>query len=181
VSAPAASPQQVAAIRSRIRDIPDFPKAGIVFKDVTPLLGDADLFRAAVSSMVAPFTGEGITHVVAIESRGFMFGAPAALSLDAGLAPVRKLGKLPFRTHRVEYALEYGSDALEIHGDAFGPGARVLIVDDVLATGGTAAAARDLTAALGATLVGYSFLIELAFLGGRSRLGPAPASAVVTY
>jgi adenine phosphoribosyltransferase len=164
-----------------IRDVPDFPRPGIIFKDVTPLLADAGLFKSAVEAMVAPFAAMGVTHVVAIESRGFIFGAPAALALDAGLAPVRKVGKLPHRTHRVEYALEYGSDALEIHGDAFERGARVLIVDDVLATGGTAAAARDLTAALGATLVGYSFLIELGFLGGRSRLGPAPAASVVTY
>ena len=168
-------------LKGLIRDVPDFPKPGIVFKDITPLLRSAAGLDEACSLLAEPFRGSGVTIVAGIESRGFMFGAPAALSLDAGLAPVRKLGKLPFRTHRVEYALEYGSDALEIHGDAFGPGARVLIVDDVLATGGTAAAARDLTAALGATLVGYSFLIELAFLGGRSRLGPAPASAVVTY
>lgn len=170
-----------AALRGAIRDVPDFPKPGVVFKDVTPLVGNAELFREAVSSMIAPFVGAGVTHVVSIESRGFLFGAPAALALNAGLVPVRKLGKLPHRTQRVEYALEYGTDALEIHGDAFGAGARVLIVDDVLATGGTAAATRDLTDALGGELVGFSFLIELAFLRGRERLRRSTVSAVLTY
>jgi adenine phosphoribosyltransferase len=176
-----ATPERVAAIRGSIREVPDFPRPGIAFKDVTPLLGDPELFRDAVAAMIAPFAASEVTHVVAIESRGFMFGAPAALALDAGLVPVRKVGKLPYRTHRVDYALEYGSDALEIHGDAFGPGARVLIVDDVLATGGTAAATGELTAALGGTLVGYSFLIELSYLAGRRRLAPAPTCSVVAY
>jgi adenine phosphoribosyltransferase len=170
-----------AALRRAIRDIPDFPGPGVVFKDVTPLVGDARLFRDAVSCMTAPFVGAGVTHVVAIESRGFLFGAPAALVLNAGLVPVRKRGKLPHQTQRVEYALEYGTDCLEIHGDAFAAGARVLIVDDVLATGGTAAAARDLTAALGGDLVGFSFLLELSFLDGRGRLRGAPVAAVITY
>jgi adenine phosphoribosyltransferase len=170
-----------AALRRAIRDIPDFPRPGILFKDVTPLLADPGLLREAVEAMAEPFAGAGITHVVAIESRGFLFGGPIALALGAGLVPVRKPGKLPYLTRRTEYELEYGTDALEIHGDAFGSPARVLVVDDVIATGGTAGATGRLVELLGGAVAGYSFLIELRFLNGRRQLGAAPAAAVLGY
>ena len=159
-----------ALLRDRIREIPDFPTPGIRFRDVTPLLADPRAFRAAVQAMAAPFQGAGITHVAAIESRGFLFGAPVAQHLNAGLIPLRKPGKLPGRRHRVEYALEYGKDALEAHEDACGATARVLIVDDVLATGGTARAACALVERTGAQVIGCSFLLTLDFLPGREAL-----------
>jgi len=161
--------------------VPDFPKPGVVFKDITPLLMEAKLFAGAVERMVAPYRGEGITRVVAIESRGFLLGAPIAVALDAGLVPIRKPGKPPAARERVEYALEYGTDAVEMHRDALAPGDRVLLVDDVLATGGTAEAAGRLVRSRGVALVGYSFLIELAFLGGRKRLGDARIEALLRY
>lgn len=168
-------------IYAAIRDVPDFPKPGITFKDITPLLLQPDTLRPAVELMGAPFQGDGISHVVAIESRGFLLAAPIALELNAGLVPIRKPGKLPHRRDRVEYELEYGTDALEMHQDAIGPGHRVLVVDDVLATGGTAEAAGRLVQGRGATLVGYSFLIELAFLQGRARLSEARVEALLRY
>lgn len=168
-------------LRSLVRDVPDYPKPGIMFKDVTPLLGDADAFAAATNAMADPYSGAGVTHVVAIESRGFIFGGPVAQRLGAGLVPVRKPGKLPARTRRQEYALEYGTDSLEIHADAIGKGRRVLIVDDVLATGGTAGAARALVDALGADVVGFSFLIALSFLPGLARLGSSSVSRLIEY
>ncbi len=158
-------------LQGLIRDVPDFPRAGIVFKDITPLLLDASAFARAVSKMAGAWTGVGISKVVAIESRGFLFGGPIAVRLGAGLVPVRKPGKLPSATGRVEYALEYGTDALEMHSDALGTDDQVLIVDDVLATGGTAQAAGDLVKQHGAKVAGFSFLVELAFLDGRRRLG----------
>ncbi len=165
-----------------IRDIPDFPKPGILFKDITPLLLDREGFGQAVEALVAPFRGTGVTKVVAIESRGFVLGAPAALALGAGLVLVRKPGKLPAAKRRVEYSLEYGTDALEMHADAVGGGDRVLVVDDVLATGGTAAAVADLVKQGGAQLAGISLLIELADLGGRAKLGAYPAvRALLSY
>lgn len=167
----------VERLRSTIRDVPDFPKPGIVFKDITPVLADAALFRDTTDALAAAFAGDGITHVVAIESRGFILGGPVAERLGAGFVPVRKPGKLPWKTQRVEYALEYGKDALEMHLDAVPAGARALILDDVLATGGTAAAAGALTEQVGGTVAGYCFLMGLSFLDGRRRLG---ASRVVT-
>src|SRR3989475_4996754 len=160
----------VEAIARRIRDVADFPKRGVVFKDITPLLLDASAFRRAVELMTAPFQGSQVTRVVSIESRGFLLGAPVALALGAGLVPIRKPGKLPAERGRVEYALEYGTDALEMHRDALGSGDRVLIVDDVLATGGTAEAAAKLVRAHSGEVVGLTFLIELDFLKGRERL-----------
>ena len=157
-------------LRPAIRDVPDYPKAGILFKDITPLLADSELFAAATHAMAEPFARAGVTHVVAIESRGFILGGPVAQELGAGFIPVRKPGKLPAATRREAYALEYGSDALEIHADAFGPDARVLIVDDVLATGGTALATRRLVESLGARVAGFSFLLALGFLPGLQRL-----------
>jgi adenine phosphoribosyltransferase len=169
------------ALRAAIRDIPDHPKPGIVFKDITPLLANADLFRQACDRLAAPFEGERISHVVAIESRGFLFGGPVAVALNAGLVPVRKPGKLPYRTRREEYALEYGTDALEVHEDAIFSGTRVLVLDDVLATGGTAAAAARLVRHLGGDVVGSSFLIELAFLEGRARLSGQRVASAIAY
>ncbi len=168
-------------IRDHIRDIPDFPQPGIVFKDITPLLAHPHLLRQTTDAMAAPFRDDGVTHVVAVESRGFILGAPVALALGAAFVPVRKVGKLPFRTERVEYALEYGSDALEIHRDACEQGSRVLVVDDVLATGGTANATCQLVERLHATVVGISLLIELGFLAGRERLVSRRVHALVRY
>ena len=168
-------------IKRAIRDVPDFPRPGIIFKDITPLLLDPRLFRRTVELMSAPFADADVTRVVSIESRGFLLGAPIALELDAGLVPIRKPGKLPAQRSRVEYALEYGTDALEMHHDAVGAGERVLIVDDVLATGGTAEAAGRLVRARGAEVVGFTFLIELAFLNGRKRLGAERLEALLHY
>ncbi len=158
------------ALRLRIRDVPDYPKPGILFKDITPLLGDPAAWGEACRKMAAPWVGAGVTHVVAVESRGFLFGGAIAVALGAGLVPVRKPGKLPYQRSREEYALEYGTDALEMHVDAVGPGSRVVIVDDVLATGGTAGATVRLVERHGASVVGCGFLIELTFLSGRQAL-----------
>ncbi len=168
-------------LRSYIRDIADYPKPGIIFKDITPLLARSGAFLEATRRMAAPFATVRVSHVVAIESRGFILGGPVAQHLGAGLIPVRKPGKLPAATRREEYALEYGLDALEIHADAFDTSARVLIVDDVLATGGTAAATQRLVGSLGASVIGFSFLIALSFLGGSDRLGAGIVSSVLTY
>jgi adenine phosphoribosyltransferase len=168
-------------IRTLIRDIPDYPKPGILFKDITPLLGDAEGFAIATELMARPFEGADITHVVAIESRGFILGGPIAQSLNAGFIPVRKPGKLPAKTKREEYELEYGTDSLEIHADACDASARVLIVDDVLATGGTAAATCKLVESTGASVVGFSFLIALGFLPGLGRLNGRQVARVIEY
>lgn len=168
-------------LRAAIRDIPDFPKPGIMFKDITPLLANPHLFQRATAAMAEPFKDSKITHVVAIESRGFLLGAPVAQALGAGLIPVRKPGKLPSKTASVEYALEYGTDRLEIHADACDHQARVLIVDDVLATGGTAKATADLVRGRGAEVVGFSFLMTLGFLDGVKRLSGTPSHQLITY
>ena len=168
-------------LRATIRDVPDFPKKGIVFKDITPVLSDAKLFRGVIDTLAERHRALGITKVVGIESRGFIFAAPLALALGAGLAIVRKPGKLPWRTVREVYALEYGEDALEMHIDAVGPGERVLVVDDVLATGGTADAVGRLVTRQGAELVGFAFLLELGFLHGARRLGADKVHALVQY
>ena len=168
-------------LTAAIRDVPNFPKPGIVFKDITPVLLDPVLFREATEALAAPFAREGIKHVVAIESRGFIIGAPVAQILGAGFVPFRKPGKLPHVVERVEYALEYGVDALECHRDALREGEPVLVVDDVLATGGTAAAACSLVESLGAAVVGCSFLVELTFLNGRAKLGGRRVGALVRY
>ncbi|HXO85067.1 MAG TPA: adenine phosphoribosyltransferase [Gemmatimonadales bacterium] len=168
-------------LRRAIRDVKDFPKPGIVFKDVTPVLLDPKLLGAAVDLMAEPYRDARIDRVVSIESRGFLFGAPIALALGAGLVPIRKPGKLPAATQRVEYALEYGTDALEMHHDAVQARDRVLVVDDVLATGGTANAAAHLVGGTGASVVGFSFLIELDFLKGRQRLEGRRVEALLHY
>src|SRR5919112_4435008 len=158
------------ALKTRIRHVPDFPKAGILFYDVTTLLRDAEGFKLAIDAMAEPYHGKGISLVVGIESRGFILGAAVADRIGAGFVPVRKVGKLPSQTIRASYDLEYGSDSLEIHSDAIEPGQRVLIVDDLLATGGTARAAVDLVRQLGGVVDGASFLIELLELNGRAKL-----------
>ena len=168
-------------LKRAIREVPNFPKPGIGFKDVTPILLDVALFAYAVEQMTAPYAAAKISKVVSIESRGFIFGAPIALRLGAGLVPIRKPGRLPAATHRVEYALEYGTDALEMHHDAVGAHDRVLVVDDVLATGGTAAAATQLVGATGGAVVGFAFLIELDFLNGRQRLQGRRVEALLHY
>ena len=170
-------------LEALIRDIPDFPKPGIVFKDVTPLLASPAGLALAVELMANPFRGERIDVVIGPESRGFIFGTAVATALSAGFVPVRKPGKLPYKTRSIEYALEYGTDALHIHVDAVKPGMRVLLVDDLLATGGTLAAAAALIGkdGLGATLVGASVLIELSFLSGRSNLGDLRIESLMRY
>lgn len=164
-----------------IRAIPDFPIPGILFRDITPLLKDKDGFRAAIDLFVERFKGKGIDYVVGMEARGYMLAAPLAYAIDAGFVPVRKPGKLPGTKLTEEYALEYGTNSLEIHDDAVGNGHRVLIVDDLLATGGTANATRRLLERLGAKIEGYAFLIELADLKGREQLGDLEITSFITY
>lgn len=167
--------------RASIREISDFPEPGVGFKDITPLLLDASLFAEVVQRMADGFTDQGVDVVLGIESRGFIFAAPIAVRLGCGFAPARKPGKLPYETIRVDYQLEYGMDALEAHADAIRPGQRILVIDDVLATGGTAAAAIRLAQRLGGTVVGAAFLVELGFLNGRQRLGDVPVRSLVVY
>lgn len=173
---------QAEEIRKCIRDVPDFPKPGILFRDITPLLLDPAGLRGAVEALAAPFRDARVDRVLGIESRGFMLGTPVALHLGVGFGLVRKAGKLPNDTHAIRYALEYGSDTVEMHTDAVEPGQRVLVVDDLIATGGTAEAALQLVKRAGGRVVGASFLIELAELGGRARLGEAErVHTVVRY
>lgn len=169
------------ALKQRIRHVPDFPKPGILFYDVTTLLKDREGFRMAVEAMAAPYAGQHIDVVVGIESRGFIFGSAVADRLNTGFAPVRKPGKLPSTTRRASYALEYGTDTLEIHDDAVQAGQRVLVVDDLLATGGTAAATVGLVRELGADVVAIQFLIELVGLNGRDRLKDEQIGVVLQY
>ncbi len=171
----------VEQLRRLIRDVPDFPKPGILFKDITPLLADPAGLALAVEFMVYPFRGRRIDMVVGAESRGFIFGTAVAKSLSAGFVPVRKPGKLPAEVHRHEYELEYGTDALEIHADALHPGQRVLIVDDLLATGGTLRACCELVRGLGAEICGVVVLIELEGLGGREQLAGETVFSVLRY
>ena len=166
---------------SAIRDIPDFPSAGIVYKDITPLLLNPPLFADVIDRMTAAFAGLDVEKVIAIESRGFIFGSPVARALGAGLALARKPGKLPAETHRVDYDLEYGSDAIETHLDSISPGERVVVIDDVLATGGTAQATARAAEAIGGTVVGLGFLIELAFLNGRDKLEGRNVWSLLSY
>jgi len=170
------------ALKRHIRAVPDFPQPGIIFRDVTPLLQHPEALRASVEAIAAPFRDTRVECVAGIESRGFIFGVPVAVALGVGFSPIRKAGKLPHDVHKVEYALEYGTDALELHVDGVDPGQRVLIVDDLLATGGTAAAGAELLRKAGAEVVGCSFLIELEALAGRARLADLPVThAVLTY
>jgi adenine phosphoribosyltransferase len=168
-------------IKDLVRDVRDYPKPGIVFKDITPVLSDIDALRTSIKEMAAPFTNLGIDIVVGIESRGFIFGAPIADLLNAGFVPVRKPGKLPWKTKSVSYELEYGTDALEIHEDAITEGQNVLIVDDLLATGGTTEATCKLVSKLGGNIKGLSVLIELETLNGRKRLNQYNVHSLVQY
>lgn len=166
---------------SLIRDIPDFPEPGVVFKDITPLFAHADAFSRLIKGLAEPFRDAGITQVAGIEARGFTLAAPIAVELGAGFIPIRKPGKLPYRTVTEEYALEYGTDRLEVHIDAANADDRVLIVDDVIATGGTAAAALKLMETIGAQVAGFSVFIELAFLNGKEHLPEVPYHALLVY
>jgi adenine phosphoribosyltransferase len=168
-------------LRAKIREIPDFPKPGILFYDVTTLLKDPDAYRSAIDLMIEPYRDQGVDLVVGMESRGFIFSSPIAYQLHAGLVPVRKLGKLPSETVSVESALEYGSNTLEIHKDAISRGQRVLIVDDLLATGGTVRGTIELVERLQGQIVGLGFLIELLFLKGRDRLQGYNTTSVIQY
>jgi adenine phosphoribosyltransferase len=168
-------------LKALIRDVPDFPMEGILFRDVTPLLRDPSGLRQVVDAFAARYRGQGIDVVAGIESRGFLFGAPLALALGVGFVPIRKLGKLPADRITREYALEYGTNALEMHRDAVNPGERVLLIDDLLATGGTARAASELIEELGARVAEIAFVIELAFLNGRAALDGRPVHALLAY
>jgi adenine phosphoribosyltransferase len=168
-------------LRALIRDIPDFPKPGILFRDVTPLLGNGPALRACVRQLCHRLAPAQPHAVAGIESRGFIFGAPVAAELGIGFVPIRKPGKLPWKTRKESYALEYGTDAIEVHEDAVARGARVALVDDLLATGGTAGAAIKLLQGLGAEVVAAAFVIELCFLQGRARLGNVPTQALIAY
>ena len=168
-----------AALASLVRDVPDFPQTGILFRDITPLLGDGEALRLAVDVLARTYPD--IDVVVGIESRGFILGAPVAYALGVGMVPARKLGRLPRETERADYALEYGTNTIEIHTDAVAPDKRVLIVDDVLATGGTAAATAELVERLGAAVAGIAVLIELTGLGGRERLARYPVTSLLQY
>ncbi len=176
------SPDSLERLRSAIRDVPDFPQPGILFKDITPVLADAALMKAAIDGMAEAFAGQKVDKVVGIDARGFIFGALLAQRLGAGFVPIRKKGKLPWKTRGVDYSLEYGTNSVEIHLDALAPGERVVLADDLLATGGTAAAALELIQASGAELLGSAFFIELAFLCGREKLaGLGPVHALLTF
>jgi len=169
------------ALRAAIRDVVDFPKPGIIFKDITPILADAKLFRQAISLLCETAAGSVIDKVVGIDARGFIFAAAVADRLGAGFIPIRKKGKLPWKTRQTAYSLEYGDSIVELHEDAIQPGESILLVDDLLATGGTAAAALKLLDELGANVIGVSVLIELAFLDGRAKLKPHPVHTIITY
>jgi adenine phosphoribosyltransferase len=168
-------------LKAYIRDVPDFPKKGILFKDITPLLRSPEALEFTVNALAAPFRRERVTKVAAIESRGFIFGSCVAQVLSAGFVPIRKPGKLPWTTRRNEYVLEYGTDALEIHDDALSSQDRVVLIDDVLATGGTAAAASCLVQESGAKLLGVAMVIELSFLNGRNKLNGITVHSLITY
>jgi adenine phosphoribosyltransferase len=168
-------------LKSLIRDIPDFPKQGILFRDITTLLRDPEGLRHTVDQLSEKFVDQSIDYVIGMESRGFIFGTPLAYKLGAGFIPVRKPGKLPAAVHTVEYDLEYGTDRLEVHQDAFAPPSRILIVDDLIATGGTAAATAELVHRTGCELVGFGFIIELTALEGRKKLPDVPIVSLVSY
>ncbi len=168
-------------LKSYLRDIPDFPKPGILFKDITPLLSAPEAFGAAIDRLADHYRGRSIDTIAAAEARGFIFGAPLALRLNAGFVPIRKPGKLPYATVAMEYQLEYGKDRLEVHSDAFAKSHRILLIDDVLATGGTMRACCDLVKQAGAELVGCAFILELSFLHGREKLAPIDVFSLVSY
>jgi adenine phosphoribosyltransferase len=168
-------------LRAAVRDVPDFPKPGILFKDITPILGDGKMLRLAIDRFVADCEGMGIEKIAGIDARGFLFGSTVADRLGLGFVPVRKRGKLPWKTEYLAYKLEYGEAEIEVHTDAFRPGERVALIDDLLATGGTAGAAIKLIEKSGAIVVQAQFLIELSFLDGRSQLAPTPVKSLLIY
>lgn len=172
---------RAAAIRSMVRDIPDFPKPGILFKDITPLLADPQTFTMILDAFAEEFVGRHVDAIVGIESRGFIFGGALAARLNCSFVPVRKPGKLPYHVDRVKYSLEYGEGVLEMHKESIREGSNVLVVDDLLATGGTAAGSAELVRMQGGHVLAYAFVIELAFLSGRERLVPTPVYSLVTY
>jgi adenine phosphoribosyltransferase len=172
---------QTDVVAARIRDVPDFPQTGVVFKDITPLLADPAAFALCIDALTDAFEGDHVDKVLGIEARGFIIAAPVALRLNAGFVPVRKAGKLPWQVEKETYVLEYGKGVLEVHADALQPGERALVIDDVLATGGTASAATRLVARLGGEVIGFGCIIELGFLGGRGKLGDLRAVSLVTY
>jgi adenine phosphoribosyltransferase len=174
-------PERLAYARDRVRAIPDFPKPGILFRDITPLLADPKAFHMVIDVFVERFIGQSVDAVVAIDSRGFIFGAPLASRLNTAFVPARKPGKLPAETLSVEYGLEYGRASLELHKDALASGSNVVVIDDLLATGGTSAAAGELVLALGARVLAYAFVIELEALQGRSKLEPVPVVSLIRY
>jgi adenine phosphoribosyltransferase len=178
---PEQNSELMARARAAIRDVPDFPQPGILFKDITPVLADPTLFRDVIDYFAETYSSAEVDVVVGIESRGFIFGAPLALELGAAFVPIRKPGKLPYEKVRIDYALEYGNDSLEAHRDAVADGQRVLVVDDVLATGGTASAATRLVKQLGGEVVGLCFLVELGFLNGRQKLDSTEVHSLLTY
>jgi len=171
----------IETLRAAVRDVPDFPLPGIVFKDITPILGDGAIFRLAIDRFVADCAGKDIQKIAGIDARGFLFGAAVADRLGLGFVPVRKKGKLPWKTESLAYKLEYGEAEIEVHTDAFQPGERVALIDDLLATGGTASAAARLIEKAGGEVVQAQFLIELGFLNGRSALGAVPVKAILVY
>ncbi|MGF1568910.1 MAG: adenine phosphoribosyltransferase [Nodosilinea sp.] len=168
-------------LKAHIRDIPDFPKPGILFRDITPLLGNPASLQYSIDRFAEAVVDHRPDYIVGIESRGFIFGMPLAYKMGVGFAPVRKPGKLPAAIHSATYALEYGTDTLELHQDAFPPGSRVLIVDDLIATGGTAAATAELVEQTGGEVVGFGFMIELVAMGGRDKLPEVPITALLQY
>lgn len=172
---------EIAELKNAIRDVPDFPKKGIIFKDITTLLEKGDLFHKVIDQIASHYKNVGVKKVVGIESRGFIIGAPIAYKLGAGFVPVRKKGKLPYKTVSHTYSLEYGTDTIEMHNDAIVPGEKVLIIDDLLATGGTAAATIELLKKLGATVAGLAFIIELSFLEGRKNIKDYDIFSLITY
>lgn len=171
----------VELLRNAIRDVEGFPKEGIVFKDITPILADAELFHGAIGLLISSAGGEKVDKIVGIDARGFILAAAVADRMGLGFVPIRKKGKLPWKCKEAAYALEYGEAVVEIHEDALKPGERVLLVDDILATGGTAAAAVKLLSGLGAEIVAISFLIELSFLNGREKLGEHPVKSILNF
>lgn len=175
------TPVSTSDLAAAIRDVPDFPKPGILFKDITPVLADAKLFAGAIDLLAGAYKPGQVDAVVGIDARGFIFASAVAIKLNAGFVPVRKKGKLPYKTHEESYDLEYGSNTVAIHIDAVKPGSKVLLVDDLLATGGTAGAAVSLLKKVGADILEVSFLIELAFLDGRKRLPDTPIRSLVVY
>lgn len=173
--------QTMDEMKRKIRDVPDFPKKGIIFKDITPLLADVRSFQLIIDTLAKKYADKSIDAIVAVESRGFIFGSSLAYRMDAGFVPVRKKGKLPYKTTKVEYALEYGTDVVEMHEDALHPGSRVLLIDDVLATGGTAKASCDLIQKVGGQVVECAFVIELGFLNGREKLKGHEVFSLINY